>query len=67
MTRLKKVLNDKRMSQKELAKLSEVAEYKISQLCAGKSKDLFLSTAKRICEVLNCSLDDAFGDIIKVK
>lgn len=65
MTRLKKVLTDKKMSQKELAKLSDVAEYKISQLCMGKSKDLFMSTAKRICEVLNCTLDDAFGDIMK--
>jgi DNA-binding Xre family transcriptional regulator len=55
------------MTQKELSKLSDVAEYKISQLCAGKSKDLFLSTAKRICEVLNCTLDDAFGDIMKVR
>jgi DNA-binding Xre family transcriptional regulator len=65
MTRLKKVLNDKKLSQKELAKLSDVAEYKISQLCAGKSKDLFLSTAKKICDVLNCTLDDAFGDLKK--
>jgi putative transcriptional regulator len=65
MTRLKKVLNERKMTQKELAKMSEVAEYKISQLCAGKSKDLFLSTAKRICEVLNCNLDDAFGDVLK--
>lgn len=65
MTRLRKVLSDKKMSQKELAKLSDVAEYKISQLCMGKSKDLFMSTAKRICEVLNVSLDDAFGDVIK--
>jgi putative transcriptional regulator len=65
MTRLKKVLNDKKMTQKELSKLSDVAEYKISQLCMGKSKDLFLSTAKRICEVLNCTLDDAFGDVLK--
>jgi DNA-binding Xre family transcriptional regulator len=62
---LKKVLNDKRMTQKELSKLSDVAEYKISQLCMGKSKDLFMSTARKICTVLNCSLDDAFGDIIK--
>lgn len=66
MTRLKKVLNDKKMTQKELSKLSDVAEYKISQLCMGKSTNLFMSTAKRICEVLNCSLDDAFGDVIKV-
>lgn len=65
MTRLKKVLNDRKMSQKELSKQSDVAEYKISQLCMGKSKDLFLSTAKRICDVLNCSLDDAFGDVLK--
>jgi|TARA_B110000503_G_C7094872_1_gene391107 putative transcriptional regulator len=63
MTRLKKILNDKKMSQKELAKLSDVAEYKISQLCMGKSKDLFFSTAQRICDTLKCSLDDAFGDI----
>lgn len=67
MTRLKKVLSDKKMSQKQLAKLSEVAEYKISQLCMGKSKDLFLSTAQKICEVLDCSLDDAFGDVVKLK
>jgi DNA-binding Xre family transcriptional regulator len=58
-------LNDKHISQKELAKLSDVAEYKISQLCMGKSKDLFLSTAQRICDVLKCSLDDAFGDVMK--
>ena len=65
MTRLKKVLTDKKITQKELAKMSEVAEYKISQLCAGKSKDLFLSTATRICTALGCSLDDAFGDVLK--
>jgi DNA-binding Xre family transcriptional regulator len=65
MTRLKKILNEKHISQKELAKLSDVAEYKISQLCMGKSKDLFLSTAQRICDVLKCSLDDAFGDVMK--
>ena len=65
MTRLKKILKDKNMSQKELAKLSDVAEYKISQLCMGKSKDLFFSTAKRICDILKCSLDDAFGDMEK--
>lgn len=64
MTRLKKILNDKKMSQKKLAKLSDVAEYKISQLCIGKSNDLFFSTAKRICNILNCTLDDAFGDMM---
>jgi DNA-binding Xre family transcriptional regulator len=62
MKRLKKILLEKQMTQKHLSKLSDVEEYKISLLCAGKSKDLFLSTAKRICASLNCSLDDAFGD-----
>jgi len=64
MTRLKKMLLDRKITQKELARLSEVAEYKISQLCAGKSKNLYITTAKKICEVLNCTLDDAFGDVI---
>jgi DNA-binding Xre family transcriptional regulator len=63
MTRLKKLLYDKRMTQKDLSKISEVAEYKISQLCAGKGKNVYLSTAKKICVALNCTLDDAFGDI----
>ena len=50
MTRLKIILYEKRMSQKELAKLSDVEEYKISLLCKGKAKDLCLSTAKRIAK-----------------
>jgi DNA-binding Xre family transcriptional regulator len=63
MTRLKMILLDKKMSQKELAKLSDVEEYKISLLCSGKSNDSLLSTAKRICDVLQVNLDDAFGDV----
>jgi DNA-binding Xre family transcriptional regulator len=57
------ILLDKKMSQKELAKLSDVEEYKISLLCSGKSNDSLLSTAKRICDVLQVNLDDAFGDV----
>ena len=53
------------MTQKELATLSDVEEYKISLLCMGKVKDLQLSTARRICDVLQVSLDEAFGDLIK--
>ena len=63
MTRLKTILLDKKMSQKELAKLSDIGEYRISLLCNGIVKDLRISTAKRICEVLQVSLDDAFGDV----
>jgi len=63
-TRLKKILMDKGISQKDLSKMSDVPEYKISQLCSGKVSNIYLNTAKKICEVLECSLDDAFGDLI---
>lgn len=62
-TRLKSLLKEKGMTQKELSIKSEIAEYKISMLCTGQSKNLHLTTAKRICDVLECSIDDAFGDI----
>ena len=64
MTRLKKVLNDIKMSQKDLAIKSDIGEYKISLLCSGKTTNIHLATAKKICDVLNCTLDQAFGDVI---
>jgi DNA-binding Xre family transcriptional regulator len=63
-SRLKKILQTKGMTQKELSKLSLIPEYKISLLCQGKSKNLQLSTAKKICDAIDCSLDEAFGDIL---
>ena len=65
MTLLKMILLDKGMTQKELAKLSDIEEYKISLLCTGKAKDVLISSANRICKILNVSLDEAFGDVIK--
>jgi DNA-binding Xre family transcriptional regulator len=62
-TRLKKILIEKKMTQKELSKISDVAEYKISQLASGTISNIYLTTAKRICEVLQVTLDDAFGDV----
>jgi DNA-binding Xre family transcriptional regulator len=64
MTRLKKLLFNRKMTQKELARKSDIGEYKISMLCSGKAKNIHLVTAKRICDVLDCTLDQAFGDII---
>jgi DNA-binding Xre family transcriptional regulator len=64
MTRLKKVLNDIKMTQKDLAIKSDIGEYKISLLCSGKATNIHLATAKKICDVLNCTLDQAFGDVI---
>jgi hypothetical protein len=65
-TRLKQLLDDKEISQKELAKASDVQEYRISLLCRGKSNNIHLLTAKKICDFLNCSLDDAFGDVLNI-
>jgi len=63
-TRLKKVLKDKNFTQKELAEKADIGEYKISLLCSGKATNIHMTTAKRICDVLGCSLDEAFGDIV---
>ena len=63
-TRLKKILIERKMTQKELSKITDVAEYKISQLASGTISNIYLTTAKKICEVLGVTLDDAFGDVI---
>jgi DNA-binding Xre family transcriptional regulator len=63
-TRLKKVLKDKKMTQKDLSVKADIGEYRISLLCSGKATNIQLITAKKICDVLNCTLDEAFGDVI---
>ena len=64
VTRLKKVLRNKDLTQKQLAEKSDIGEYKISLLCSGKARNIHLTTAKKICDVLDCTLDEAFGDIM---
>jgi len=63
-TRLKKILMDKGITQTELSRLTKIPAYKISLICSGRTSNLYMTTAKKICEVLEVSLDDAFGDII---
>jgi DNA-binding Xre family transcriptional regulator len=63
-TRLKQVLNNKKMSQKALAEKTDIGEYKISLLCSGKATNIHLLTARRICDALNCTLDEGFGDVL---
>ena len=64
LTRLKNVLRNKNLTQKQLAEKSDIGEYKIPLLCSGKARNIHLTTAKKICDVLNCTLDEAFGDIM---
>lgn len=61
-TRLKIILAQKGMTQKELAEIAGVEVYQISNICSGKKTNIMLETAKRICFALDVTLDEAFGD-----
>lgn len=61
-TKLKMILSQRNIKQKELAQGAEVEDYQISQICSGKKTNIMLSTAKRIVRFIGCTLDDAFGD-----
>jgi DNA-binding Xre family transcriptional regulator len=52
------------MTQKDLSVKADIGEYRISLLCSGKATNIQLITAKKICDVLDCTLDEAFGDVI---
>ena len=52
------------MTQKDLSVKADIGEYRISLLCSGKETNIQLITAKKICDVLDCTLDEAFGDVI---
>lgn len=62
VTRLKVLLAKRGYTQGDLAQLSGVQRYMISQICSGKKTNIYLDTAKKICLALDCTLDDAFGD-----
>lgn len=62
-TKLRIILDTKRIMQKDLAKKADVEIYQISEICSGKrTGNIMLSTAKRIVKVLGVTLDEAFGD-----
>jgi len=44
--------------------LTGIPAYKISLITSGRTNNLYMTTAKKICEVLQVNLDDAFGDIV---
>ena len=61
-TNLKIILRQKKITQTKLAELSDLEIYQVSNIVTGKQKDLLMSTAKKICNALNVTLDEAFGD-----
>lgn len=62
VTKLKKLLTEKGISQIQLARKTGMPKCQISKLCTGEQVDILLSTALRICNALNCHFDEAFGD-----
>ncbi len=50
------------VTQRQLAHATGLKYYQVSELMTGKRKDILLSTAKKICKVFKCTLDELFGD-----
>lgn len=61
-TRLKILLAQRGMTQKDLAEMTGMEVYQISNLCSGRNRNPMMETAKRICLALGATLDEAFGD-----
>ena len=61
-TKLRACITERGLTQEQVAKLSNVEIYQISKLASGVSRDCLLSTAKKICNALNKTLDEAFGE-----
>ncbi len=61
-TKLKLMLVKMDITQRQLARATDKEYYQISEWVSGKKKDMLLSTAKTICRVMECSLDELFGD-----
>jgi len=59
-TKLRRILKEIGMSQRELAEKTKLAEYQISNLCTGKRSSLLLDTALVIAQVLDRTVEDIF-------
>ena len=61
-TKLREKIDLSGMTMRRVCELADIETYQLTNLASGKQVDCFLSTAKKICNALNCSLDDIFGD-----
>jgi len=62
-TKLRLIIEQRGIMQKDLAQMSNVETYQISKLCSGLKSNVMLDTAKRIAKALNVTLDEAFGEV----
>ncbi|MBQ6447268.1 MAG: helix-turn-helix transcriptional regulator [Niallia sp.] len=51
-------LNKIGMSQRELAKLTEIRQPSINEMCRNQTARLPLDNLAKICEILNCEITD---------
>lgn len=60
VSRLDRVMADRKMSVGELSKLIDLSPVNVSRIRTGKSKAVRFSTLNKLCEVLNCQPGDLF-------
>ncbi|MBR5951130.1 MAG: helix-turn-helix transcriptional regulator [Actinomycetaceae bacterium] len=58
VTRLDRVLADRKMQSKELAEITGISEVNISRFKTGKITAVRFSTLNALCEALNCQPAD---------
>jgi len=56
------ILKERDMSQTQLARLTGLGDSYISSLIRGRKKDVMLSNAMKIADVLECKIEDIFPD-----
>lgn len=56
--RLKEILEERGMSQRELARLMNIRPNTISHLCSDKVNAIYFDTLEQICKTLNVELHD---------
>ncbi|QJD81728.1 helix-turn-helix domain-containing protein [Cohnella herbarum] len=56
--KLDQLLVERDMSQHELARLADIRQPSINEMCQNKTKRIPLDNLAKICEVLNCQITD---------
>ncbi len=59
--RVSELLKEKRMTQTELARRAEIRPATLSGICRNTCKTIDKDIIARICNVLQCSVDDLFS------
>lgn len=56
--RLQQLLKEKRMSQRELERQTEIFQPTISKMCSNNLQHMPLDALAKICETLECEISD---------